>query len=129
MRAFEFIVEDQDKGILPRVKKALPKSYIIPSLSGLDPYQQYRFGVAVAGAKGNDERSQGNKHDYSDKSDWAQHQLVIGYAEPGMDAWINDALAQIGMPGSAKLINTPGSSEEDDVATTSPVNPFKGYKK
>ena len=52
MRAHEFISEGRIGSIAPDVARALPATYVIPELPNQDPYLQYRFGVAMASAKG-----------------------------------------------------------------------------
>ena len=56
MRAREFIVEGTTEHLLPDQSDALPATYVIPELPNQDPYLQYRFGVAIAGAKGKEQR-------------------------------------------------------------------------
>jgi hypothetical protein len=53
MRARESICEDIDGrtgSIVYDVGRALPGVFKIPKLQNQDPYLQYRFGVAIAGA-------------------------------------------------------------------------------
>ena len=38
--------------LIDQVQHTLPNSYVIPGLKNNDFYMQYRFGVALAGAKG-----------------------------------------------------------------------------
>ena len=57
MRAQEFITESRIGTITQDVGLALPGAFKIPALKNQDPYLQYRFGVAIAGAKGAAQRS------------------------------------------------------------------------
>lgn len=127
MRAHEFITEGRTGSLQPDVAKALPATYVIPELPNQDPYLQYRFSVALAGAKGAEQRSKDGVPPYVEKSAWGENEIVVSY-EPGIDKWIDDALKQMGMSGK-KMISTPRSDEADDVGKTSPINSFKGYKK
>ena len=60
MRAWEFIVEAKTGTITRDVGLALPGAFKIPALKNQDPYLQYRFGVAIAGAKGAAQRGKDN---------------------------------------------------------------------
>ena len=57
MRAKEFITE-QRVALSVDVSRALPGTYTIPGLPNSDFYAQYRFGVAMAGVRGQLERAQ-----------------------------------------------------------------------
>ena len=139
MRASEFIFEDDDSnksnikrpnGIRPRVERSLPATYLIPGLSGQNPYEQYRFGVAMAAAHGEALGNDDGIYPYESESKWGQRQVVVGYGDPNLGKWIDNALRQMGMTEKAKeLMSTPDSDEEEDVAAVSPIKPFKGYKK
>ena len=52
MRAREFVSEGKTGTIARDVGLALPVAFKIPALKNQHPYLQYRFGVAIAGAKG-----------------------------------------------------------------------------
>jgi hypothetical protein len=133
MRAREFITENE-RSIQHSVERALPATYIIPSLSGNDPYRQYRFGVAMAGAKGRagdkaDKHKPDTAHPYKQESDWGQEEIIVGF-EPGIDKWIDEALGLMGLPPSGKQrVNSIKSEETTDVQAVSPIKPFAGYKK
>lgn len=133
MRASEFIFEN-GKSLQHAVEKSLPATYIIPTLSGNDPYKQYRFGVAMAAAKGRaakiqDEHVIDSPKPYSSESDWGQEEIIVGF-EPGIDKWIDDALGLMGLPSSGKKqVSTKDSDESEDTQKSSPIKPFKGYKK
>lgn len=126
MRAKEFINEGRIGSIQDDVAKALPATYSLPELKNQDPYLQYRFGVAIAGAKGAKKRSEDNITPYSKESAWGENEIVVSY---GMDVgeYIDDALKAMGMSGKKRL-STTKSEETGDVATKSPVVGFKGFK-
>lgn len=131
MRAREFITESGITGsILPDVEKTLPATYVIPDLKNNDFYLQYRFGVALAGAKGAEQRGQDNVPQYSRESVWGENQVVIAYAGEGVEEkFIDDALKQIGMSANAKKQVSSAKSEEPTTTNkNSLLKPFKGYK-
>jgi len=110
----------------PEQSSALDSAYIIPGLPNSDFYKQYRFGVALAGAKGRKYRDQ-EPPDLGASSAWGESMIVVGYGD-GVDEYIDDALKSIGMKGSAKVLTSTKPSEESkSVPKGSPVKPFKGY--
>ena len=125
MRAHEFITEGRTGSIQDDVAKALPATYAIPELKNQDPYLQYRFGVAIAGAKGSEQRSKDNVPSYERESQWGENEIVVSY---GHDAgeYIDDALKAMGMSGKKRL-STAASEETSDIDTKSPVVGFKGW--
>jgi len=128
MRAYEFITEGRTGTLQPDVARALPATYVLPELPNQDPYLQYRFGVAIASAKGAAQRTKDGIPPFAEKSAWGENQIVSGYMEPNIGEVIDDALKQMGMSGK-KLISTSTSEEATDVDKTSPLKAFKGYPK
>jgi len=130
MRAREFIAEGESRGIQPDVAAALPATYVIPALKNQDPYRQYRFGVAIAAAKGqldNNYSPVNNIPPYSPTSIWGENEVVVSYGADA-DTYIDAALKAIGLsPSDKKLISTKTSIEGPGVGIVSPVKPFKGY--
>ena len=128
MRAYEFITEGRTGTLQPDVARALPATYVLPELPNQDPYLQYRFGVAIAGAKGAPQRKKDGIPPFASASAWGENQIVSGYMEPNISEVIDDALKQMGMSGK-KLISTSNSEEATDVDKKSPLKAFKGYPK
>lgn len=130
MRAKEFIVESTGS-ILPEVQDTLPAAWIIDALQNNDFYKQYRFGVALAGAKGAEQRKKDGVPPYDRETTWGENEIIISYA--GVDAlksYLDDALREMGLPPSAaKLVTTKKSEEPKDTIKTSPLKGFKGYKR
>jgi hypothetical protein len=130
MRAREFITEDNGRtgSITYDVGRALPGAFKIPALKNQDPYLQYRFGVAIAGAKGAAQRKLDGVPPFDGKeSEFGENEIVVSY-DPHVVDYIHDALRAMGMPPSdAVQIGTMKSEEMPDVDKTSPVKAFKGY--
>lgn len=119
MRAREFITEQNLGSMQDDVARALPATYAIPALQNQDPYKQYRFGVAIAGAKGR--KSETNAPHMDKSSPWGENQIVVSFANT-IDEYIDDALHAMGLSSSAKkLISTPKSEEGQTVNKNSPV--------
>lgn len=127
MRAWEFIAEGRTGSIQDDVAKALPATYALTKLQNQDPYKQYRFGVAIAGAKGAEQRAKDHVPPYASRSAWGENQIVVSF-DPDIEKWIDDALQQIGQSSSdKKLLSTFTSEEGNGVDKQSPVKGFKGY--
>ena len=127
MRAREFIKEGRTGSITQDVGRALPGAFKIPALKNQDPYLQYRFGVAIAGAKGAAQRARDDVKPFERESVFGENEIVVSY-DPQVEVYIKDALRAMGMPPSdAVRIGTQASEEAEDVDTRSPVIGFKGY--
>lgn len=126
MRAREFITESGTGHLLPDQADALPATYVIPELPNQDPYLQYRFGVAMAGAKGRAQREKDGVSSMDKTSAFGENEIVVSYGHDVGD-YIDDALKSMGMSGK-KMISTSTSKETSDVGKVSPVQAFKGYE-
>jgi hypothetical protein len=129
MRAKEFITE-QHGTLAQDVSRALPGTYTIPGLPNNDFYQQYRFGVAMADARGHAEREKDDVDPFEFNSDtaWGENMIVSTYMNDDTVKDIDYAMKRIGVSGK-KLISTPKSEEATDVIKSSPIKAFKGYKR
>lgn len=127
MRAHEFITESVAKKLMPDQAGALPATYVIPELPNQDPYLQYRFSVAIAGAKGAEKRKLDGVSSMSREGPFGESEIVVSYGHD-VGPYIDDALKSMGMSGK-RMVSTPNSDETSDVTKTSPMKPFKGYKR
>jgi hypothetical protein len=129
MRAREFITE-QRAALSVDIARALPGTYTIPGLPNSDFYAQYRFGVAMAGARGQLERAQDSipPYDFEKETPWGENMIVSSYMDANIDNDIDLAMKEVGISGK-KLISTNKSEEATDVVKGSPVKAFKGYKR
>ena len=130
MRAKEFISESAGIALSQDVSRAIPGTYTIPGLPNSDFYKQYRFGVAMAGARGHVEREKDGIPDYrfDKETPWGENMIVSSYMDEKIEQDIDLAMKEIGVTGK-RLISTPDSEESIDVDKTSPVKAFKGYKR
>lgn len=129
MRAKEFITE-QRAALSVDVSRALPGTYIIPGLPNNDFYKQYRFGVAMAGARGQIERVQDSipPYNFEKETPWGENMIVSSYMDDNIGDDIDYAMKEVGVTGK-RLISTMKSEEAVDVVKGSPVKAFKGYKR
>jgi hypothetical protein len=130
MRAKEFITE-QRAALSVDVARAIPGTYTIPGLPNNDFYKQYRFGVALAGARGQIERAQDSipPYNFEKETPWGENLIVSSYMDSEVDKDIDFAMKETGVEGGKILISTMKSEEATDVDKSSPVKAFKGYKR
>ena len=126
MRAREFIVEQQD--LAPEQAAPMRQTYIIPGLSASNPYNNYRFGVAMARARSDYRKDDVNPYmpDWSKETPFGEHGVVVGM-NAGIQPVIDAALRMTDTKGGKKLVSTPESDEPDFVEKISPIKAFKGY--
>lgn len=131
MRAKEFITEATRLPLSSDVARALPGTYALSGLPNSDFYLQYRFGVAIAGIRGQQARQNDEVAPYQMKGEtvWGENQIVSSYMDPHIGENIELALRELNLPTQKKLISTPTSEEATDIDKVSPVKGFKGYKK
>jgi len=126
MRAREFLGEQKE---LPSEQAApMRYTYVIPGLSAADPYNNYRFGVALARAR-SDAGTDGindNFPAWDAETAFGEHGVVAGM-NAGIAQVIDTALAMTKTPGGKKMVSTPASTEPSFVDKTSPIKSFKGY--
>ena len=128
MRAREFIVEQHK---LPdEISEPLRYTYILPGLSASDPYNNYRFGVAMARARsdmGQDAiQAERFMPDWKPETAFGEHGVVSGF-DSNVDPVIDRALKMTRTPGGKKMVSSAESREPGTVDTTSPIKPFQGY--
>lgn len=121
MRAKEFINEGREGSLEDDVAEALPAAYVIPDLPNQDAYKQYRFGLALAGARSVKQRKEEGFNDFSTASKWGENAIVVSYSNTTHQI-IDQALKDVGLsPSSKKQITSHGSNEVKDVNKQSPV--------
>jgi hypothetical protein len=130
MRAKEFITEDR-VALSVDIARAMPGTYTIPGLPNSDFYKQYRFGVALAGARGQIERKQDSipPYNFEKETPWGENMIVSSYMDGEIEKDIDYAMRETGVPGGKVSISTKKSEEATDVVKVSPVKAFKGYPK
>ena len=126
MRAREFITEQRE--LPPEQADPMRYTFVIPGLSASDPYNNYRFGVAMARAR-SDAGTDGltnNLPAWSSETAFGEHGVVAGM-NSGVAQIIDQALAMTNTAGGKELVSTADSKEPAFVDTTSPIKAFKGY--
>lgn len=117
MRAKEFIAEVKLHGTFGKVdaqvSNSLPGAFVQRELRNTDPYMQYRYGMALAGARANKD------HDvnFEQESAWAENLALVTFS-PEDEETIRLADKLMGVKASRIASNR---STETDVSTISPV--------
>ena len=127
MRAREFIAEQKE--LPPEQAAPMRYTYVVPGLSASDPYNNYRFGVAMARARsdaGTDAGINAKFPAWDSETAFGEHGVVAGM-NGSIAQVIDTALTMTKTPGGKRLVSTPDSTEPTFVDTQSPVKPFKGY--
>jgi len=80
MRAKEFLPETKLHGTFGTVDKnvsdSLPGAFVQRDLRNTDPYMQYRYGLAVAGARAKKEHD----IDFDQESAWAENLTIVPFS-------------------------------------------------
>ena len=126
MRAREFITEE--RVLPPEQADPMRQTFILPGLTSSDPYQTYRFGVAMARARSDAVKDNLNPFilPWNEEEVFGEYAVVAGI-NGTVDPIIDKALAMAGISGGKKPIGTATSEEPPSVDKTSPVQAFKGY--
>lgn len=127
MRAREFLRE-QAASLPPEQANPMRYTYTIPGLSASDPYNNYRFGVALARARSDASTDGLNDHipDWHSETAFGEHGVVAGMGA-NIAEIIDQALSMTATPGGKHLVSSGPSQEPPFVDKTSPVKAFKGY--
>ena len=125
MRAREFITEN--KHLPPEQADPMNHVFVLPGVNSSDPYQIYRFGVALARARSDAGTDQIlNMPAWSAEAAFGEHAVVAGF-DDSVEPIIDQALKMAGLPDKKVQVSTPNSLEPSMVNHQSPVRAFKGY--
>jgi hypothetical protein len=126
MRAREFITEEQR--LPPEQADPMRQTFVLPGLSSDQPYEIYRFGMAMARARSDVGTDNLNPYilPWNQEEVFGNHAMVAGI-NSNVDPIIDQALQMTKTPGGKKLVGTAKSHEPPGIDTTSPVRAFKGY--
>lgn len=124
----EAVYESRSGSIQKDVADALPATYVIPKLQNQDAYNQYRFGLAVAAARGQKARESEHGEQFAGVSPWGENEIVVTF-DPSESETIDAALKLVGLSANDKrALNNKESIETPDVAKRSPVANIKRNK-
>jgi hypothetical protein len=125
MRAREFITEQAS--LPPEQADPMNHVFVLPGVQSSDPYQIYRFGVAMARARSDAIQDNiATLPKWSPQAAFGEEAVVAGF-NSSVEPIIDMALKMAGLPATKIQISTPNSLEPKSVNHQSPVTAFKGY--
>ena len=124
MRAKEFVTEQRE--LPPEISEPLRYTYVLPGLSASDPYNNYRFGVAMARARADLGGVTGDMPEFNSESALGMYGVIGGFDET-VDPVIDLALKMTETPGGKIAVSSNASEEPPPVNTVSPIRSFAGY--
>ena len=110
----------------PDIEGPLSNTYVIPELTNQDAYLQYRFGVALAAARGIEQRREEGAPEFDPESVWGENMIVTSL-DPDVGNHIEIALSMMKLGASKRLITGKTSVEPQSVQSASPLSGFSGY--
>lgn len=128
MRAREFIREQNE--LPPEIASPMKYSYDLPGLPTSNPYNNYRFGIAVARARSDATPDTVNpyKPEWSADAAIGADSFIVGF-NSGIADVIDQALTMTKTPGGKRLMTSAESEDPPGTNTASPVAGFAGYRK
>lgn len=125
MRAQEFIFEDKAK-LDVAISDPLQNTYVIPGLTSQDPYKTYRFGVAIARARGQKSPDANFNSEFSSEGAFGENAVVSTFDKDDTEI-IDIAMKMSNVKGGKIKIGSQESQEPDIINSHSPIVSFKGY--
>jgi hypothetical protein len=117
----------EGRATLPdEIAEPMKDAFIIPGLPSQDPYKTYRFGVALARARGEMQNEKDGLPPFSEEGAFGEYAVVGGFDDT-VAPLIDKALSMSGTPGGKIAVSTKPSVEPGTTNTVSPVRTFKGY--
>ena len=126
MRAREFITEERE--LPPEQADPMRQTFVLPGLPSSDPYQTYRFGMAMARARSEAIKDNVNPYilPWSEEEVFGEYAVVAGM-NGTVDPIIDQALKMAGISGGKRPIGSLKSEEPSFVDHVSPIKAFAGY--
>ncbi|CAB4128075.1 hypothetical protein UFOVP112_3 [uncultured Caudovirales phage] len=115
MRAREFISENATGTLQPSIADALPNTTVLTQVKNTDPYQQYRMGLAIAGARA---KAAGEIAEVDEASAWGENMVVTAYTPEDQET-LEMGLALMPGENAHHAISTARSEEAKDVSKQS----------
>jgi hypothetical protein len=126
MKIRDLLNESRTGSLQDDVADAMPAAYVFPTLQNTDPYSQYRFGLAVAAARRQNDPDPYNintKEEFAPASAWGENLVVVTYEQDEDARTLELAAKLMGVP--KRQISTTKSQESSDVNVQSPTKPIK----
>ena len=126
MKIREVLAESRTGSLQDDVADALPAAFTFPTLQNTDPYSQYRFGLAVAAARRQNDPDPyhiNTKQEFAPTSAWGENLVVVTYEQDEDARTLELAAKMMGVP--KRQISSTKSQESSDVNTQSTIKPVK----
>jgi hypothetical protein len=117
----------ESRAVLPdEIDAPIADTFIIPGLPSQDPYKTYRFGVALARARGEMQNEKDGLPPFAEEGAFGEYAVVAGF-DDSVAPLIDKALSMSGTPGGKVAVSSGRNNEPASTNTVSPVRTFKGY--
>lgn len=126
MKIRDLLSESRTGSLQDDVAKAMPAAFTFPTLQNTDPYTQYRFGLAVAAARRQNDADPYNinpKEEFSPTTEWGENLVVVTYEQDEDARTLELAAKMMGVP--KRQISSTKSEETADVNVQSAIKPVK----
>lgn len=126
MKIQDLLSESRTGSLQDDVAKAMPAAFTFPTLQNTDPYTQYRFGLAVAAARRQNDADPYNinpKEEFSPTTAWGENLVVVTYEQDEDARTLELAAKMMGVP--KRQISSTKSEETADVNVQSAIKPVK----
>ena len=113
------ILNENTGTLQPSVADALPNTTVLTDLKNTDPYEQYRMGLAIAGARA---KAAGDIAEFNADSAWGENMVITAYTDAEQET-LELALKLVPNKSAHHSISTAKSEEAKDVGKQSPMQP------
>ena len=126
MKIRDLLSESRTGSLQDDVADALPAAFVFPTLQNTDPYSQYRFGLAIAAARRQNDEDPYHinpKEEFAPTTAWGENLVVVTYEQDDDSRTLELAAKMMGVP--KRQISSTKSEETADVYKKSPTKPIK----
>jgi hypothetical protein len=118
---------NEARAVLPNeIDAPMKDTFILPGLPSQDPYKTYRFGVALARARGEMQNERDGLPPFSEEGAFGEYAVVSGF-DDSVAPLIDKALAMSGISGGKIAVSKNSSKDPSTTNNISPVATFRGY--
>ena len=93
------ILNENTGTLQPSVADALPNTTVLTDLKNTDPYEQYRMGLAIAGARA---KAAGDIAKFNADSAWGENMVITAYTDAEQETLIKVPIIRFPRPSLKK---------------------------
>ena len=126
MKIRDLLSESRTGSLQDDVARAMPAAFTFPTLQNTDPYTQYRFGLAVAAARRQNDKDPYDINptaEFAPTTAWGENLVVVTYEQDEDTRTLELAAKIMGVP--KHQISSTKSQESADVNVQSAIKPVK----